>query len=97
MLDLRNLGLEGIERLCQADLSWKLVPLYDCPGKERKGCVVLVCSQLAILVLPCLSVNKNSHQWQQGGFVFYRGWLVWNPLFFVKGIANPDYEACQIR
>ena len=42
MLDLRDLGLEGIERLCQADLTWKLVPLYDCPGKERKACVVLV-------------------------------------------------------
>ena len=50
MFDLRDLGLEGIERLCQADLTWKLVPLYDCAGKERKACVVLVCSQLAILV-----------------------------------------------
>ena len=52
MLDYRDLGLEGIERLCQADLTWKLVPLYDCPGKERKARVVLACSQLAILVLP---------------------------------------------
>ena len=42
MLDLRDLGLEGIERLCLADLTWKLVPLYDCPGKERKACVFLV-------------------------------------------------------
>ena len=57
MLDLRDLGLEGIERLCQADLTWKLVPLYDCPGKERKASVVLVCSQLAILVLPSPSAS----------------------------------------
>ena len=57
MLDLRDLGLEGIERLYEADLTWKLVPLYDCPGKERKACVVLVCSQLAILVLPSPSAS----------------------------------------
>ena len=57
MLDLRDLGLEGIERLCQADLTWKLVPLYDCPGEEGKACVVLVCSQLAILVLPSPSAS----------------------------------------
>ena len=57
MLDLRDLGLEGIERLCEADMIWKLVPLYDCPGKERKVCVVLVCSQLAILVLPSPSAS----------------------------------------
>ena len=57
VLDLRDLGLEEIERLCQADLTWKLVPLYDCPGKERKACVVLVCSQLVILVLPSPSTS----------------------------------------
>ena len=51
MLDPRDLSLEGIERLCQADLTWKLVPLYDCPGEEGKACVVFVCPQLAILVL----------------------------------------------
>ena len=34
MLDPRDLSLEGIERLCQADLTWKLVPLYGCPGEE---------------------------------------------------------------
>ena len=40
MLDPRDLSLEGIELLCQADLTWKLVPLYDCPGEEGKS----VCS-----------------------------------------------------
>ena len=48
-------------------------------------------------IAQCLFVNKNSHQWQQGCSVFYRGWLVWNPLLFAQGIASPDYEACQIR
>ena len=38
MLDLRD--LEGVERLCQADMTWKLVPLYYCPGKEREACIV---------------------------------------------------------
>ena len=57
VLDLRDLGLEGIERLCQADLTCKLVPVYDCPGKERKACVVLVCSQLEISVLPSPSAS----------------------------------------
>ena len=34
MLDLRDLGLEDIKRLCQADLTCELIPLYDCPVKE---------------------------------------------------------------
>ena len=46
MLDLRDLSLEGVERLCQADITWKLVPLYYCPGKEREACIVFVCSLL---------------------------------------------------
>ena len=55
MLDFRDLGLEGIERFCQADLSWELVPLYYCPGKEGKACIVFVCSQLAILMVSATS------------------------------------------
>ena len=51
MLHLRDLGLEDIERLGQADLTWKLIPLNYCPGKEGKACVVLVCAQLAILMV----------------------------------------------
>ena len=50
MLDLRDLSLERVERLCQADMTWKLVPLYYCPGKEREACIVFVCSQLAVLM-----------------------------------------------
>ena len=68
---------------------------------ERKKGVCSPCllstGDIGTPVAQCLSVNKNSHQWQQGGSVFYRGWLVWNPLFFVQGIASPDFEACQIR
>ena len=57
MLDLCDLSLEGVERLCQADndlevgftvflswerrarqiMTWKLVSLYSCPGKEGPG------------------------------------------------------------
>ena len=37
MLYPRDLSLEGIKRLCQADLTWKLVPLYDCPGEELRA------------------------------------------------------------
>ena len=50
MLDLHDLSLEDIKRLRQAGLTWKLIPLYYCPGKEGKACVVLVSSQPAILV-----------------------------------------------
>ena len=39
------------ETMFQADLTWKLVPLYDCPGEEGKACVFFVCPQLAILIL----------------------------------------------
>ena len=59
MLDPCDLSLEGIERLCQADLTWKLVPLYDCPGEEGKACVVFVCPQLAILVI-VFPIKRNS-------------------------------------
>ena len=46
---------------------------------------------------PYLSVNKDSHQLLQGGFVFYKGWSAWNLLFFVRGISSLDHEACQIH
>ena len=48
MLDLLNLSLEDVERLCQAGLSWELVPLYYYPGKGGEARVVFGCSQLAI-------------------------------------------------
>ena len=35
--DLHDLSLEDIERPCQAGLTWKLIPLYYCPGKEAKA------------------------------------------------------------
>ena len=73
MLDFRNLSLEGIERLCQADMTWdvELVPLYYCPGKEGKACIVFVCSQLAILMVS--STNTYSHQWQQDDCAVCKG------------------------
>ena len=32
-----------------------MVPLYYCPGKEGKACIVFVCSQLAILMVSSTS------------------------------------------
>ena len=100
MLNPRDLGLEGIESLYQADLTWKLVPLYDLSCERRKSVCSLCLSStgdIDTLGAQCLSVNKDSHQLQQGGFIFYRGWSAWNLLFFVRGISSPDYEACQIH
>ena len=57
MLHLRDLGLEDIKRLCQADLTWEMIPLYDCLGKEGKACVVFICSQLAILMFSSSSTS----------------------------------------
>ena len=57
MFDLRDLGLEDIEELVQADLTSKLIPLNYCPGKEKNACVVLVCSQLAVLVFSSSSTS----------------------------------------
>ena len=48
MLDLCDLRLEGVECLCQADMTLKLVPLYYCTGKEREACIVFVCSALVM-------------------------------------------------
>ena len=52
VLDLRDLSLEEVERLCQAGLTWRLIPLYHCPEKKGKACVDLISSQLAILAEP---------------------------------------------
>ena len=57
MLDLRDLSLEYIKRLCQADLTWELIPIHDCPWKEGKACVVFICSKLAILMFSSFSTS----------------------------------------
>ena len=44
-----------------------------------------------------LSVNKDSYQLLQGGFLFYKGWSAWNLLFFVRGISSLNHEACHIH
>ena len=59
MLDLRDLSLKGVERFCQADITWKLVPLYYSPRKEREACIVFVSSQLAVLMF---SSSRTSFQ-----------------------------------
>ena len=64
VLALRDLSLEGVERLCQADMTWKLVPLYYCPGKEREACIVFVYSQLAVLMF-----SSSSTSFQIGLFI----------------------------
>ena len=57
MLDFRDQGLGDIKQLCQADLTWELIPLYDCSVKEGKACLVLICSQLAILMFSSSSTS----------------------------------------
>ena len=75
VLDFRDLGLEGNERLCQADLSWELVPLYYCPGKEGKACIVCLLSTGDIdgLVYQYPFANTYFHQWQQDGCAVCKG------------------------
>ena len=45
-------------------MTWKLVPLYYCPGKERVACIVFVCSQLAVLMF-----SSSSTSFQIGLFI----------------------------
>ena len=86
MLDLRDLSLEGVERLCQADMTWKLVPPYYCPGKEREACVVFVCSQLAVLIFSSFIVSFQTELFFNGNKVIsylidYRESGIHSPLF----------------
>ena len=99
VLDLRDLSLEGVELLCQADMTWKLVPLYYGPGKEREACIVCLFSIgcIDVLFFQCRFSNRGLHQWQQSDFISYRAWRVWNPLTSVQGIASPDCAACLIH
>ena len=48
---------KDIKRLCQADLTLKLIPLYDCHGKEGKTCLVFICSQLVMLMFSSSSTS----------------------------------------
>ena len=70
MLNFRDLGLEGIERLCQADLAWEFIPLYYCPVKEGKACIVFVSSQLAILMVSSTSTPLQILILINGNIVF---------------------------
>ena len=99
VLDLRDLSLEGVERLCQVDMTWKLVPLYYCPGKEREACIVFVCAQLAVLIFSSSSTSFQTGLFINGNKVmsYLRAWRVWNPLASVQGIASPDCATCLIH
>ena len=44
MLDLRDLGLEGVERLCHASLAVELIPLENGSRKTKETCVISVSS-----------------------------------------------------
>ena len=74
MLDLRDLCLENIKRLCQADLTWELIPLYDCPGTEGKkeevcSLYLLSTGDIDIFVAQYLFAYTDRHQWQRGDYV----------------------------
>ena len=67
MFDLRALSLEGVERLCQADMTWKLFPLYYCPRKRKRSVF-----SLCLLFFQYLFSNRTLHQWQKGGVVSFK-------------------------
>ena len=69
MLGLSDLSLEGVERLCQEDMTWKLVPLYYCLGKEREACIVFVCSHLAVLMFSSSSATFRKELFINGNKV----------------------------
>ena len=99
MLDLRDLSHEGVKQHCQADMTWKLVPLYYCPGKEREACILfclLSTGDTNVLFFQYLFSNRTRHQWQSD-VVSYRAWRVWNPFTSVQGIVSPDCATCLIN
>ena len=64
------MGLEDIKRHYQADLTWEeFIPLYDCPGKKGKACIVFICSQPAILMLSLYSTSLQIHIFINGNEV----------------------------
>ena len=67
-------------------------------GSRKSVCLCLPSTgDIDTLGAQYLSVNKDSHQLLQGGFVFYKGWSACILLFFVRGISSLDHEARQIH
>ena len=100
MLDLRDLSLEGVERLYQADMTWRLVPLYYGSGKEREACIVFVCSQLAVLMFSSASTSFQTGLFINGNKVMsylkeHGESRIHSPS--VQGIASPDCATCLIH
>ena len=99
MLNQRDLNLEGVEQLCQADMTWKLVPLYYCPGKEKEACIVFVCSQLAVLMFSSSSTSFQTELFTNGNkvvsYLIEHGESgIHSPLFLFK---KPDCATCLIH
>ena len=92
MLDLRDLSLEGVERLCQADMTWKLVPLYYCPEKEREACTVFVCSQLAVLMF-----SSSSTSFQIGLFINGNNVMSYLKEHGESGIHSPLFKRSPVQ
>ena len=92
MLDLRDLSLEGVERLFQADITWKLVPLYYCSGKEREACVVFVCSQLAVLMF-----SSSSTSFQTGLFISGNKVMSYFKERGETGIHSPLFKGSPVQ
>ena len=92
MLDRRDLSLEGVERLCQADMTWKLVPLYYCPGKEREACIVFVCSQLVVLMF-----SSSSTSFQTGLFISSNKVMSYLKEHGESGIHSPLFKGSPVQ
>ena len=96
MLDLCVLSLEGVKRLCQADMTLKLVPLYYCPGKEREACIVLsfyfVCSQLAVMMF-----SSSSTSFQTGLFINGNKVMSYLKEHGESGIHSPVFKGSPVQ
>ena len=92
MLDLRDLSLEGVERLCQADMTWELVPLYYFPGKEREACIVFVCSQLTVLIF-----SSSSTSFQTGLFINGNKAMSYLKEHGESGIHSPLFKGSPVQ
>ena len=70
MLELRDLTLEDIERLCQLGFTWKLVPLYYYPWKEEEEeeeeeeekKTIFLETDIVVFILLSLALYRNFSQ-----------------------------------
>ena len=73
-------------------MTWKLVPLYYCPGKEREECIVFVCSQLAVLMS-----SSSSTSFQTGLFINGNKVMSYLKEHGESGIHSPVFKGLQYR